>query len=339
MLLIQKDKMENILEIKNLSTVFKTPRGVVEAVRNLSLNIQKKSIHAIVGESGSGKSVSALSILNLIDCPPGEIINGEIIFNSDQSRKDLLKLSEKELRKIRGREISMIFQEPMTSLNPVYTIGDQIMEAIIEHADISKKEAKDKTIEMLKTVSISNPESRFNDYPHQLSGGMLQRVMIAMALIFKPKLLIADEPTTALDVTVQRQILELMKNLVDQFDMTLLLITHDFGLVAEYADYVSVMYAGEIIEEASTIDIFDHPAHPYTRGLLKSVPSYGKNKSENLYAISGSVPDLTNLPKGCAYYDRCERREDQCLKEKPELESIKENHLKRCFFPYEDKEK
>lgn len=325
--------MDSILEIKNLSVEFEGGDKTVRAVQNLDLNIQRKSVHAIVGESGSGKSVTALSILKLIN-HPGKITSGEMIFHSHGKESvDLLKLSEKKIRKFRGKDIAMIFQEPMTSLNPVYTIGDQIMEAITLHEKVTRRHAKELALDMLQKVGIPNPMQRFDDYPHQMSGGMRQRVMIAMALSCKPELLIADEPTTALDVTIQAQILELIHSLIDELEMSLILITHDLGVVAEQADFVSVMYAGKIVEEAPKMTIFDHPKHPYTHGLLKSIPGTTLADNEKLYTIPGTVPDLSNLSLGCAYHNRCEKKQDNCLGQNIELQNL-DGIKYRCAHPY-----
>jgi oligopeptide/dipeptide ABC transporter ATP-binding protein len=329
--------MSKLLEIKNLRTHFETAQGVVKAVNDVSLTLERKKIHALVGESGCGKSMTALSILRLVPTPPGKIVGGEVLFYPQKNVPvDLLKLSENQMRAIRGNDIAMIFQEPMTSLNPVYTVGNQIMEAIILHQKKNKKQARAVAIEMLEKVEISQPQDRLDDYPHQMSGGMRQRVMIAMALSCKPDLLIADEPTTALDVTIQAQILELMHGLVDEMDMALLLITHDLGIVAEHARDVSVMYAGQIVEEAPVREIFAHPRHPYTRGLLQSIPSLKKKGDSRLHSIPGTVPNLATLGKGCSFKDRCEKKQDDCVLNNPQLMPVKGNKgpLVRCFYPY-----
>lgn len=299
-------------------------RGTVKAVNNVSYKVDKGEIVAIVGESGSGKSVSSLSLMGLIQ-KPGEVVNGELLFNG----VDLRTLSKKEMQAIRGDKISMIFQEPMTSLNPVYRIKDQIMETILQHTKMSKKEALERAIEMLRLVGIPSPETRVYDYPHQMSGGMRQRVMIAMALACTPELLIADEPTTALDVTIQAQILELISKLRKQLGMAVLLITHDLGVVAETADRVIVMYCGRIVEEAKVQDIFTNPLHPYTKGLLDSIPKIDEDK-ERLYMIKGMVPDTTNLPKGCAFADRCDYCMDRCREAMPALVDM-DGRKVRCF--------
>ncbi|MBI3555153.1 MAG: ABC transporter ATP-binding protein [Deltaproteobacteria bacterium] len=290
--------MEKILEVKNLSTTFYTEAGVARAVDDVSFNVFKGRTLGIVGESGCGKSVTSLSIMRLIPKPPGEISGGQIFYKG----RDLVKLPIAEMRAIRGNEISMIFQEPMTSLNPVFTVGDQIMEAIVLHQKVSSKVALERAIEMLKLVGIPSPETRVHDYPHQLSGGMRQRVMIAMALSCNPSVLIADEPTTALDVTIQAQILDLMRKLRETLGMALILITHDLGVIAETADEVLVMYAGKVVEQGPVAEIFANPRHPYTRGLLSSIPSFShvaskKEKKKRLETIPGIVPALTELPK------------------------------------------
>ncbi|OGP99125.1 MAG: peptide ABC transporter ATP-binding protein, partial [Deltaproteobacteria bacterium RBG_16_55_12] len=289
--------MAELIRTKDLRTSFFTPDGEVKAVDGVSFEIEEGKTLGLVGESGCGKSVTALSILRLVPFPPGRVVGGEILYRG----RDLLKLNGEEMRKIRGNEISMIFQEPMTSLNPVFTIGNQIGEAIRLHQGLGKKETREKTIEMLRLVKIADPETRVDDYPHQLSGGMRQRVMIAMALSCNPSLLIADEPTTALDVTIQAQILELMKELKDRLGMSLLLITHDLGVVAEQADEVAIMYAGKIVEQATAKALFNRPLHPYTVGLLNSLPRVGANKKKRLEAIPGMVPSPLELPSGCRF--------------------------------------
>ncbi|MGZ6465067.1 MAG: ABC transporter ATP-binding protein, partial [Bdellovibrionota bacterium] len=296
-----------VLEVKNLRTAFRTDNGQLIAVVDVSFSVMPGQTIGIVGESGCGKSVTSLSIMGLIPNPPGKIIGGEINYKG----KNLVTLSGAEMRKIRGNEISMIFQEPMTSLNPVFTIGNQIMETIILHQKLSKKDARLKAIDMLRLVGIPAPESRIDDYPHQLSGGMRQRVMIAMALSCNPTVLIADEPTTALDVTIQAQILELIKGLREKMKMAVVLITHDLGVVAETCDYVVVMYAGKVVEQGTAEDIFYRPSHPYTRGLLNSIPESAegaaRKKGGRLETIPGLVPNLLHLPKGCRFQDRCSR--------------------------------
>ncbi len=316
---------ETLLEARDLSTYFFTDEGIVKAVDGVSLKLSLGESLGILGESGCGKSVTALSIMRLVQ-PPGKIVNGEILFKGE----DLLKKPEEEMRQIRGNKISMIFQDPMTSLNPVFTIGDQIIEAITLHQGLDKRSAKKKAVEMLELVRIPEAEKRINDYPHQFSGGMRQRVMIAMALSCNPSILIADEPTTALDVTIQAQILELMKLLRKEFQMSTILITHDMGIVAEYCDNVLVMYAGKVVEYADLKTIFKHPAHPYTIGLLESVPRLDVRR-ERLNAIEGQPPDLVALPSYCYYAERCPYRTKECLEQIPELVEIEKGHLVRCI--------
>jgi len=328
--------LEKILEVKNLSTSFFTDEGEIRAVENVSFNVYKGKTLGIVGESGCGKSVTSLSIMRLIPSPPGKVVRGEILYKN----QDLLKLTPAQMRKIRGNEISMIFQEPMTSLNPVFTVGNQIREAIALHQDLSKKEIHNKAVEMLQLVGIPSPEMRVEDYPHQLSGGMRQRVMIAMALSCNPNILIADEPTTALDVTIQAQILDLLKDLQQKVGLALVLITHDLGVVAEMADELLVMYAGQIVEQGTVADIFRRPRMPYTKGLLNSIPVLnqdptGKAKKKRLEAIPGIVPDLLFLPPGCRFQDRCTFAIDACRKNEPELRVITDHpeisHATRCI--------
>ena len=329
--------MADLLQVRNLQTSFFTPEGEVRAIDGVSFEIGEGKTLGLVGESGCGKSVTSLSIMRLIPSPPGKIVGGEILYRG----RDLLKLNNEEMRKIRGNEISMIFQEPMTSLNPVFTVGNQIGEAIRLHQGLSKRETRQKTIEMLRLVKIADPESRVDSYPHQLSGGMRQRVMIAMALSCNPSLLIADEPTTALDVTIQAQILELMKELQQKIGgMALLLITHDLGVVAEQADEVAIMYAGKIVERAHTKAIFNHPFHPYTVGLLNSLPGVTGQKKKRLDAIPGVVPNPLHLPTGCRFRDRCPRAADLCAQFEPPLEEKEPGHPAACHFPHtESREK
>lgn len=319
-----------LLKIKGLKTYFFTDYGTVKAVDDIDLCVDEGESLGLVGESGCGKSVTALSILRLIPFPPGKIVQGEILFKG----RDLLKLNDEEMRKVRGKDISMIFQEPMTSLNPVFTIGDQIAEAIKLHQKVSGYQAWAKAIEMLRVVAMPDPEKRVYEYPHQLSGGMRQRAMIAMALSCTPALLIADEPTTALDVTIQAQILELLANLKERYKLALLLITHDLGIVAEIADRVAVMYAGKIVEEAESIELYQNPLHPYTQGLLKSVPRLdkSKDKSQKLDAIEGVVPDPYNMPKGCYFQPRCKFHLEKCIDMMPEFYSVNDGHKVRCFL-------
>lgn len=324
-----------MLEVKNLQTEFRTEEGSFLAVDDISFTVKSGSVLGIVGESGCGKSVTSLSIMRLIQSP-GRIIGGEIKFNG----KDLLKASESEMRDIRGNEIAMIFQEPMTSLNPVFTIGNQIEETIrIHQRNLSNEQIKEQALKMLKLVNIPSPEKRYDEYPHQLSGGMRQRVMIAMALSCNPKLLIADEPTTALDVTIQAQILDLMRNLQSEFKASMILITHDLGVVAEMCNEVVVMYAGKIVESGTVEDIFYRPKHPYTRGLLDSIPHFESgHKLEKLRTIPGLVPSLMNLPKGCRFYDRCKKRRDNCTSAMPPLIQMTETQKAACYYPLQEGE-
>lgn len=316
---------DNILiKVEDLKTYFYTDDGTVPAVDGVSFSIEAGKTLGLVGESGCGKSVTSLSIMRLIP-PPGKIVGGKIIFEGI----DLLELSESEMRRIRGNKISMIFQEPMTSLNPVFTVGSQIAEAIQLHQGLDKNSAMEKAIEMMRLVGIPSPELRAKDYPHQLSGGMRQRIMIAMALACNPKLLIADEPTTALDVTIQAQILELIKELREKLGMSVLLITHNLGVVAETADNVAVMYAGRIVEYGSVRDIFKHPLHPYTWGLLQAIPRLDTTR-DRLLTIEGTVPDMASLPSGCKFAPRCMFATAECEKTEPILEEITSGHLVRC---------
>lgn len=321
-----------LLEVNHLITEFKLKRGIVRAVDDISFSIDKGEILAIVGESGSGKSVTSLSIMGLLQYP-GRIVGGEIRFKS----QDLSKLSRKELQAVRGSQISMIFQEPMTSLNPVMRIKDQIMENIMTHMQLSKREALERTIEMLDTVGIPSAAQRANDYPHQMSGGMRQRVMIAMALACEPELLIADEPTTALDVTIQAQILELLNRMREKFHMAILLITHDLGVVSESADRVIVMYCGKVMEEADVRSLFARPLHPYTVGLLQSIPQMDDDSDKRLYMIKGMVPNPLDMPPGCPFSDRCDHSIKRCTQEMPELQEV-DGHKVRCFL-YEEARK
>ncbi|MCR3921284.1 MAG: ABC transporter ATP-binding protein [Firmicutes bacterium] len=318
---------EKLLEIKNVKTYFYTSDGQVPAVDGVSFHINRGETVGVVGESGCGKSVTSLSIMGLIPKPPGKIIAGEILFEGE----DLLKLPQKQMRKIRGNRISMIFQEPMTSLNPVYTIGVQIAEAVRLHQGASRKEAMDIVVEGLRLVGIPSPERRVDEYPHQLSGGMRQRAMIAMALSCKPTLLIADEPTTALDVTIQAQILELLKELKQDLGMAMMIITHDLGVVAEVAQRVVVMYAGKVVEEAPVRDLFNDPKHPYTKGLLASIPRLHV-KQESLHVIEGNVPNPTEFPAGCRFHPRCEFKMPRCETQEPQLKTIAEGRQVRCWL-------
>ena len=318
-----------LLKMRGLHTYFFTDEGVAKAVDGVDLELEDGGTIGLVGESGCGKTVTALSIMRLIPDPPGKIVQGEIAFNGT----DLLTLSEAEMRKIRGRSISMIFQEPMTSLNPVFQIGDQISEVLRVHEGMSRKEAWNRSIEMLKMVGIPAPERRVGEYPHQLSGGMRQRAMIAMALACSPKLMIADEPTTALDVTIQAQILELINLLQQEKGMSVILITHNLGVIAETARRVAVMYAGRIVEYTDVRSIFSSPKHPYTQGLLKSIPRLDEHhgRKERLEAIPGLVPSLLDLPKGCKFSNRCKYVFDRCVEEPPLIETVP-RHLVRCWL-------
>ncbi len=325
---------EKVLEVRDLVVEFRTERGTIKAVNGVNFNVFKGKTVGIVGESGSGKSVSALAIMGLIPNPPGRIAGGQITFNG----KSLVNMDPSEMRKIRGNKIAMIFQEPMTSLNPVFTIGNQIEEVLELHqTHLSPKERTLKAIEMLRLVGIPSPEKRVEEYPHQLSGGMRQRVMIAIALACEPDILIADEPTTALDVTIQAQILELMKKLQKELGMGIILITHDLGVVAETCDDVAVMYCGQIVESADVKTLFRHPQHPYTKGLMNSIPSFDSttgHKKERLQTIEGMVPSLFDLPLGCSFQDRCPNVTDQCRKlPGPVLKEIASNHYVSCFNP------
>jgi oligopeptide/dipeptide ABC transporter ATP-binding protein len=323
-----KDKL---LEIENLHVNFHTPEGIARAVDGVSFHLDPGETIGLVGESGCGKSVTSLSILGLIPSPPGEIESGEIKFDG----RNLLNLGAEKLRRIRGHEISMIFQEPMTSLNPVLPIGRQVAEPLMVHQGLSKNEALKKAANWLDHVKIPAAAKRLNDYPHQLSGGMRQRVMIAMAMVCGPKLLIADEPTTALDVTIQAQILSLMIRLKEELAMSLLLITHDLGVVAQMASRVVVMYAGQVVEEARVGDIFDHPFHPYTQGLLKSMPRIGdplKEGKQRLNEIPGIVPVLTEIIDGCKFADRCPHAFDNCRQSRPQLAAVGDGHRARCWL-------
>ena len=315
-----------LLSVKNLSTEFPVKKGIVRAVEDVSFDVDQGEILAIVGESGSGKSVTSLSIMGLL-AEPGHVAGGSLEFEG----KDLATLSEKQYRELRGNDMAMIFQEPMTSLNPVYRVGNQIVEAIRTHEKVSTAEAKDRAVDLLRKVGIPSPEARINDYPHQMSGGMRQRVMIAMALACNPKLLIADEPTTALDVTIQAQILDLLRRLRDDTGMAVLLITHDLGVVSETADRVVVMYCGQVVEEAEVRTLFDHPMHPYTLGLLKSIPRLEDDDSKRLYMIKGMVPNPLEMPPGCHFSDRCDSCMDICRTKVPELVDV-DGHKVRCFL-------
>lgn len=315
-----------LVEFKDLKVYFHTDKGTVKSVDGVSFDINEGETVGIVGESGCGKSVTAMSLMKLI--PTSKIEGGEIFFEG----KDILKMTEKELRAIRGNEISMIFQEPMTSLNPAFTVGNQIIEGIMLHQDLSKEEAKKKVIDMIKLVEIPRADEIYNSYPHELSGGMRQRIMIAMALSCNPKLLIADEPTTALDVTIQAQVLDIMKNIKEKLNTSIMMITHDLGVVAEMCDRVVVMYAGKIIEVADVIELFKNPKHPYTVGLLKSKPVLGKSLGKRLYSIPGQVPNPIDIPKSCYFNERCEQAYDKCKTEVPPLVKLENGHSIACWL-------
>ncbi len=319
--------MGALLEIDNLQTHFFTSGGTVKAVDGVSYDVNAGETVAVVGESGSGKSVTALSILRLIPKPPGEIVGGEIRFQG----KNLAFCSEDEIREIRGRDISMIFQEPMTSLNPVLSIGMQLTEPMLAHMNMSEADAKERAVKLLEMVGINEPRRRIDQYPHHLSGGMRQRVMIAMSLACEPKLIIADEPTTALDVTIQAQILELMKNLTRDMGVAMIIITHNLGVVARYADRVNVMYAGRIVESGSATDIYHRPRHPYTLALLKSVPRMDRPRQAKLDPVEGQPPDLTRLDGGCSFRPRCKFAVEECAKSYPALEDVGGSHFSACF--------
>ena len=318
--------MSTVLQVENLRTVLDTAGGTVRAVDGIDFDLRAGECFALVGESGSGKSMTAMSILRLVQ-PPGETLGGPVEFNG---RRDLLELSEREMRKIRGAEIALIFQEPMTALNPVLTVGDQIAEAILVHGQAPRAAARDRAVELLSAVKIPDPEKRVRDYPHQLSGGMRQRVLIAIALACQPLLLIADEPTTSLDVTIQAEILDLLREMKETFHLALLLITHDLGVVAGQADRVAVMYAGRIVEEGPVRRIFQAPAHPYTRGLLASIP--GGAPGRRLTGIEGTVPNLASLPPGCAFEPRCPDRFAKCPTAPPPSFSVEPAHQTRCYL-------
>ena len=319
--------MVTLLEVENLKTQFFTSAGTVRAVDGITYTVDEGETVALVGESGCGKSVSALSILRLIPWPPGKIVGGRITF----AGVDLATLSKEEIRRIRGKDIAMVFQEPMTSLNPVLSINEQLSETLITHFGITKEEARKKSLALLEMVGISDPERRLTQYPHHLSGGMRQRVMIAMALSCEPKLIIADEPTTALDVTIQAQILELMKDLTKRMGVSLIIITHNLGVVARYADRVNVMYAGKIIETGSAKDIYHNPKHPYTLALLNSIPRMDQPRKAKLDPVEGQPPDLTQLDDGCSFRFRCRFATDGCATAFPDLEEVADGHFAACF--------
>lgn len=325
--------MEELLRVNNLKTHFFTKKGIVPAVDDVSISVPKSSIIGLVGESGCGKSMTAMSIMQLIQ-KPGKIINGSIELEDE----NLLTYTKNEMRSVRGNKISMIFQEPMTALNPVYTVGRQVSESVrTHHPDISKEEAKQRVLDIFRAVGIPEPERRFKSYPHQLSGGLRQRVMIGMAMVCNPKLMIADEPTTALDVTIEAQILSLMKDLQRERDTSILLITHNLGVVAEVCDFVYVMYAGKVMEQANTFELFKNTCHPYTEGLIKSIPKITSEK-QRLYNIKGVVPNLMKLPKGCRFCPRCDKAMPKCFEIEPPLYKVKSvvensgDHYVRCFL-------
>ncbi|MBT6324930.1 MAG: ABC transporter ATP-binding protein [Bdellovibrionales bacterium] len=323
---------EKILEVKDLVVQFNTDRGLVTAVNGVNFEVHKGRTIGIVGESGSGKSVSALAIMQLIPSPPGKIAGGQIEYKGES----LLDKSDAEMRKIRGNKIAMIFQEPMTSLNPVFTVGNQIEEVLTLHqSELSKNDRRKKAVDLLGLVGIPSPDRRYKEYPHQLSGGMRQRVMIAMSLACEPDILIADEPTTALDVTIQAQILELMNKLQKELGMGIIMITHDLGVVAETCDDVAVMYCGKIVEKSDVKTIFNNPKHPYTIGLLNSIPSFDSTSSEEksrLPTIEGMVPSLFDLPKGCSFQDRCDYSSDKCINDQ-QLQLVAKSHMVSCCHP------
>ena len=314
-----------LLEIAGLTTSFTTAAGTLTAVDDLDLTVRQGRVLGLVGESGCGKTITALSILNLVP-PPGRITAGRILFDGT----DLLKLSDDEMRRVRGARISMVFQEPMTALNPVFTVGNQISEVLTTHLPVSAGEALERSVDLLRSVGIPSPEKRIHEYPHQLSGGMRQRVMIAMAIACRPSLVLADEPTTALDVTIQAHILDLLTRIQEEMGMALMLVTHDLGLIAERAHEVAVMYAGKIVEQSDTLELFRRPLHPYTRGLMASLPAPGGTKRSRLKTIPGTVPRLSELPTGCRFAPRCELREDICDKA-PELVEVHPGHKARCW--------
>lgn len=317
-----------LLDVQDLRTYFYTQSGVVKAVDGVSWNIKEGETLALVGESGSGKSVSALSVMRLIPDPPGKIVSGKILFQG----KDLVQMPAEQIRDIRGNNISMVFQEPMTSLNPVLTISRQLTETLELHLGLDKKAAKDRAIELLQIVGIPDAGTRVDDYPHQFSGGMRQRVMIAMALSCDPKLIIADEPTTALDVTIQAQVLEVINELAERFNTSIMIITHNLGVVARHADRVNVMYAGHIVETSTAKNVYGDPRHPYSLGLLQSVPRLDESKRQKLVPIEGQPPDLSNLGLGCPFADRCTYAFDRCREENPPLFPVADNHFAACWY-------
>ena len=335
--LTQMRDENNVVEFDDLHTFFFTDTGIVKAVDGVSFDIPAHSVVGVVGESGCGKSVTSLSLMQLVQAPQGQVVSGKIRYKTkDGACYDIAKLPPYEMEKISGKEIAMIFQEPMTSLNPVFTIGYQLDEVTLLHTEGATKElAKEKSLEMLELVGIANKEGVYKSYPHELSGGMRQRVMIAMALCCRPNLIIADEPTTALDVTIQAQILDLLRTLKDKFESSIMLITHDLGVIAEMADYVVIMYAGRVIESGNVFEIFDHPSHPYTIGLLKSKPVVNR-KVDELYSIKGRVPSAVNLPNYCYFRDRCDMCTEKCNGEYPAFVSLSPSHKVACYL-YENK--
>ena len=314
-----------VLDIRNLQSYFFTAKGEVPAVDGVSIQVPAGKIIGVVGESGCGKSMTAMSVMGLLRYP-GRVVGGTITLDG----RDITHLSPRELSKVRGNEISMIFQEPMTSLNPVYPVGKQVQEAILLHQKVSKAEARKRVVDIFQAVGIPEPEKRYYSYPHQLSGGLRQRVMIGMAMVCRPKVMIADEPTTALDVTIEAQILRLMKQLCSEQGTSIILITHNMGVVAEVCDYVYVMYAGKVMEQAETFELFERTGHPYTQGLLRSIPKLDE-KADRLYTINGVVPNLLHLPEGCSFCTRCSQAQKRCIKERPDLYKAGEAHGVRCF--------
>jgi peptide/nickel transport system ATP-binding protein len=327
--------MSTLLELKNLHIEVQTDDAAYPVVEDVTIKINKGETFGIVGESGCGKSITSLSIMGLLANPPLKVTKGEIVF---EEKQDLLKLSNRQMRKVRGNDISMIFQEPMTALDPLFTIEDQLMEPLRFHRKLSKKEMTKICIDMLKKVGIPHPEQIMKEYPHQLSGGMRQRIMIGIAMICNPKLLIADEPTTALDVTIQAQILDLMNELKNSFDTSILIITHDLGVIAETCQRVVVMYAGQVVEETDVVQLFHNPKHPYTKGLIKSVTTLGDRK-EGLYSIPGMVPTAEKMPKGCRFADRCSEVMPICREKSPALKAVDQQHICRCWLYQEEETK
>jgi oligopeptide transport system ATP-binding protein len=319
--------MSTLLEVRNLKTEFRTQEGIVHAVNGVSFSVDEGETLGLVGESGCGKSVSMLSVMRLIPIPPGKITSGEVVFQG----QDLLKLNDEEMRQIRGNKIAMVFQDPMTSLNPVLTIGKQVTEALELHLGMTKEQARKRAAELLKMVNIPEAETHLDDYPHQFSGGMRQRVMIAMGLSCSPQLLIADEPTTALDVTIQAQIIDIVKRLKRELGMAIIWITHDLGVIAGLADRINVMYAGYVVETAPNKEIFANPLHPYTLGLLGSIPRLDEARKEKLTPIEGLPPDLIGMSSGCPFYDRCRFRTQKCQEENPSLMSVGVRHWSACW--------